>query len=67
MDALGSLHIGSCSDIIVNHASKIMLPWTKKDSQKEYEKFRYSGHNADSSVSNGMFYFKYRLKCMTTP
>ncbi|CAG6021426.1 unnamed protein product [Menidia menidia] len=64
IDALGSLHIGSCSDVIVNHASKIYLPWTKSDGQKAYEHFRYSstgGHD-----SNEIFYFKNRFKCMTS-
>ncbi|XP_073326150.1 beta-1,4 N-acetylgalactosaminyltransferase 1a [Pagrus major] len=66
VDALGSLHIGSCSDIIVSHASKIKLPWTKTESQKAYDKFRYSLSSADSNISNEIFYFKDRFKCMTS-
>lgn len=66
IDALGSLHIGSCSDVIVNHASKIKLPWTKSDSQKAYEKFRYPSSPSISSLHNGVFYFKNRFKCMSS-
>ncbi|TWW56639.1 Beta-1,4 N-acetylgalactosaminyltransferase 1 [Takifugu flavidus] len=66
VDALGSLHIGSCSDIIVNHASKIKLPWTKTDSQKAYEKFRYPSSKSTSSLHNGIYYFKNRFKCMSS-
>lgn len=66
IDGLGSLHIGSCSDIIVSHASKIILPWSKTDTQKAYEKFRYSSSQAGSSHDNEVFYFKNRFKCMTS-
>ncbi|CAN9516126.1 unnamed protein product [Ophioblennius macclurei] len=66
VDALGVLHIGSCSDIIVNHASKIKLPWTKSASQKAYEKFRYSSPSQNISTTDEIFYFKNRFKCMTS-
>ncbi|KAM6981652.1 beta-1,4 N-acetylgalactosaminyltransferase 1a [Tautogolabrus adspersus] len=66
IDALGSLHIGSCSDIIVNHASKIKLPWTKTDLQKAYDKFRYTYSSSDKDLHNEIFYFKNRFKCMTS-
>uniref|UniRef100_A0A8C5GW82 Beta-1,4 N-acetylgalactosaminyltransferase 1-like n=1 Tax=Gouania willdenowi TaxID=441366 RepID=A0A8C5GW82_GOUWI len=66
IDALGSLHIGSCSDVIVSHASKIQLPWTKTDMQKNYEKFRYTSSKTDSNIFNEIFYFKNRFKCMTS-
>ncbi|XP_034732914.1 beta-1,4 N-acetylgalactosaminyltransferase 1a [Etheostoma cragini] len=66
IDGLGSIHIGSCSDIIVNHASKIKLPWSKTDSQKAYEKFRYSSSSADNYIHKEVFYFKNRFKCMTS-
>ncbi|XP_059188961.1 beta-1,4 N-acetylgalactosaminyltransferase 1a [Centropristis striata] len=66
IDGLGSLHVGSCSDVIVSHASKIHLPWSKTDSQKAYEKFRYSSSSADKDVHNEVFYFKNRFKCMTS-
>ncbi|KAM7404710.1 hypothetical protein PAMP_012032 [Pampus punctatissimus] len=64
--ALGSLHIGSCHDVIVNHASKIKLPWSKTDSQKAYEKFRYSSAGAETNIHDDIFYFKNRFKCMTS-
>ncbi|XP_054465279.1 beta-1,4 N-acetylgalactosaminyltransferase 1a isoform X2 [Anoplopoma fimbria] len=66
IDALGSLHVGSCSDIIVSHASKIILPWSKTDSQKAYDKFRYSSSSADNDIHKEDFYFKNRFKCMTS-
>lgn len=66
IDALGSLHIGSCSDIIINHASKIKVPWTKTDSQKAYDKFRYASSQSTSSLHNGVYYFKNRFKCMSS-
>lgn len=58
--------MGSCSDIIVNHASKIILPWNKKDSLKKYEKFRYPTSKNNDNIKNEIFYFKYRFKCMTS-
>ncbi|KAM4610793.1 beta-1,4 N-acetylgalactosaminyltransferase 1a [Polymixia lowei] len=67
IDALGSLHIGSCSDVIVGHASKIKLPWSKTESEKTYERFRYSSSNDDDGkIHNEVFYFKNRFKCMTS-
>ncbi|XP_040927513.1 LOW QUALITY PROTEIN: beta-1,4 N-acetylgalactosaminyltransferase 1a [Betta splendens] len=66
IDALGSLHIGSCSDVIVSHASKIILPWTKKDSQKAYEKYRYTANDEQSLLHKEVFYFRNRFKCMTS-
>nr|XP_033486076.1 beta-1,4 N-acetylgalactosaminyltransferase 1a isoform X1 [Epinephelus lanceolatus] len=66
IDALGSLHVGSCSDIIVSHASKIKLPWSKTVSQKAYDKFRYSSSTAQNDISNEVFYFKNRFKCITS-
>ncbi|KAG7519969.1 hypothetical protein JOB18_020305 [Solea senegalensis] len=66
VDALGSLHIGSCSDVIVNHASKIKLPWGQTDSQKAYKSFRYSSSTADVNLHNEVFYFNNRFKCMTS-
>lgn len=65
IDALGSLYIGSCHDVIINHTSKIQLPWTKSDSQKTYEKFRYSP-STENNLYNEVFYFKNRFKCMTS-
>lgn len=66
VDALGYLHIGSCDDVIINHTSKINLPWTKTESQKAYEKFRYTSSSSESDLYNEVFYFKNRFKCMTS-
>lgn len=66
IDALGHLHISSCSDVIVSHASKIILPWSKTDVQKAYEKFRYSSSATNAKTHNEIFYFKNRFKCMTS-
>ncbi|XP_038578497.1 beta-1,4 N-acetylgalactosaminyltransferase 1a isoform X1 [Micropterus salmoides] len=66
IDALGSLHIGSCSDIIVSHASKIKLPWSETDSQKAYNKFRYKLSSGDANIHKENLYFKNRFKCMTS-
>uniref|UniRef100_A0AAV2LYL7 Glycosyltransferase 2-like domain-containing protein n=1 Tax=Knipowitschia caucasica TaxID=637954 RepID=A0AAV2LYL7_KNICA len=66
IDGLGSLHIGSCSDVIVNHASKIKLPWGETDSEKEYAKFRFSSTIDDTKLHNEVFYFTNRFKCMTS-
>lgn len=66
VEGLGSLHIGSCSDIIVNHASKIKLPWFDTDEQKAYKKFRYSQSNTDKTLHDEVYYFRNRFNCMTS-
>lgn len=66
IDGLGSLHIGSCSDIIVNHASKIKLPWGKTESEKAYAKYRYTSNTDETNLRNDIFYFTNRFKCMTS-
>nr|XP_055104160.1 beta-1,4 N-acetylgalactosaminyltransferase 1-like isoform X3 [Symphalangus syndactylus] len=35
LDGLGSLRVGSCSDVVVDHASKLKLPWTSRDAGAE--------------------------------
>uniref|UniRef100_A0A8D0GQI1 Beta-1,4 N-acetylgalactosaminyltransferase n=1 Tax=Sphenodon punctatus TaxID=8508 RepID=A0A8D0GQI1_SPHPU len=66
IDGLGILHVGSCSDVVVDHASKIKLPWRKTDSEKQYAKYRYPASGDDSvSTKHSFFYFKNRFKCMT--
>ncbi|KAM9115262.1 beta-1,4 N-acetylgalactosaminyltransferase 1 isoform 1-T1 [Pangshura tecta] len=67
IDGLGVLHVGSCADVVVDHASKLKLPWQKSESEKQYAKFRYPT-SGDSSVStkHGLFYFKNHFKCMTS-
>ncbi|XP_036389167.1 beta-1,4 N-acetylgalactosaminyltransferase 1a [Megalops cyprinoides] len=67
IDGLGSLHVGSCDDVIVSHASKIKLPWGQSDSDQAYAKFRYPSTSSDSTRSNnGLFYFKNRFQCLTS-
>ncbi|XP_054639780.1 beta-1,4 N-acetylgalactosaminyltransferase 1 isoform X2 [Dunckerocampus dactyliophorus] len=67
IDGLGSLHVGSCDDVIVGHASKIKLPWaSQSESDKAYAKFRYSPSSPNATQSRlGLMYFKYRLQCLT--
>ncbi|KAG8452548.1 hypothetical protein GDO86_004365 [Hymenochirus boettgeri] len=66
IDGLGILHVGSCDDVIVDHASKIQLPWSKTETDKEYAKFRYPKSSDNSMVLRHiLFYFKNRFKCMT--
>ncbi|XP_075447690.1 beta-1,4 N-acetylgalactosaminyltransferase 1 isoform X4 [Ascaphus truei] len=66
IDGLGVLHVGSCDDVIVDHASKIHLPWSKTELEKEYAKFRYPKSSDDSlTEKHRLFYFKNRFGCMT--
>ncbi|XP_025912716.1 beta-1,4 N-acetylgalactosaminyltransferase 1 [Apteryx mantelli] len=66
IDGLGVLHVGSCEDVVVDHASKLKLPWRKTESEKQYAKYRYPAARDDSlSLKHGLFYFKNRFKCMT--
>ncbi|XP_053499268.1 beta-1,4 N-acetylgalactosaminyltransferase 1-like isoform X2 [Ictalurus furcatus] len=65
IDGLGVLHVGSCDDVIINHASKIkgMLPWGQSETDEAYAKFRYANY---SSNQNALFYFKNHFKCLTS-
>ncbi|XP_076012925.1 beta-1,4 N-acetylgalactosaminyltransferase 1 [Genypterus blacodes] len=67
IDGLGSLHVGSCDDVIVNHATKIKLPWvSQSESDKTYAKFRYPSSSSDAThTKNGLLYFKNRFQCLT--
>ncbi|KAM9813218.1 beta-1,4 N-acetylgalactosaminyltransferase 1 [Neosynchiropus ocellatus] len=67
IDGLGSLHVGSCDDVIINHATKIKLPWvSQSESDKTYAKFRYPSASSDTThTKNGLLYFKYRFQCLT--
>ncbi|XP_077386014.1 beta-1,4 N-acetylgalactosaminyltransferase 1 [Festucalex cinctus] len=67
IDALGSLHVGSCDDVIVSHASKIKFPWTSQsESDKAYAKFRYQPSSSNASQNKlGLLYFKNRFQCLT--
>ncbi|CAL8366727.1 unnamed protein product [Lota lota] len=66
IDALGSLHVGSCSDVKIGHASKIVLPWSKSESEKSYDKFRYSSTDSEGRMHTEVYYFKNRFKCMSS-
>uniref|UniRef100_A0A668AUX5 Beta-1,4 N-acetylgalactosaminyltransferase n=1 Tax=Myripristis murdjan TaxID=586833 RepID=A0A668AUX5_9TELE len=67
IDGLGSLHVGSCDDVIVNHATKIKLPWvSQSESDKTYAKFRYPSASSDAThTKNGLLFFKNRFQCLT--
>ncbi|XP_010873414.1 beta-1,4 N-acetylgalactosaminyltransferase 1a [Esox lucius] len=65
IDGLGSLHIGSCDDVIVNHASKIKLPWGKSEKEKAYQNFRYYSPGS-GQIRNSLFFFKNRLQCLSS-
>ncbi|KAM4588998.1 beta-1,4 N-acetylgalactosaminyltransferase 1 [Odontesthes bonariensis] len=67
IDGLGSLHVGSCDDVIINHATKIKLPWiSQSESDKTYTKFRYPPASSDASrTKNGLLFFKNRFQCLT--
>ncbi|XP_066527241.1 beta-1,4 N-acetylgalactosaminyltransferase 1a isoform X2 [Hoplias malabaricus] len=65
VDGLGTMHVGSCDDVIVSHASKIkgMLPFGQSKTDQAYSKFRYP---APSNLQNSLFYFKNHFKCKTS-
>ncbi|XP_026529718.1 beta-1,4 N-acetylgalactosaminyltransferase 1 isoform X2 [Notechis scutatus] len=65
IDGLGILHVGSCSNVVIDHASKIKIPWLKSVNEKQYAKFRYPNSTDDSkSTKLSLFYFKNHFKCM---
>ncbi|KAM7115978.1 beta-1,4 N-acetylgalactosaminyltransferase 1 isoform 5-T9 [Molossus nigricans] len=68
LDGLGSLRVGSCSDVVVDHASKLKLPWTSKDAETEtYARYRYPESLDESQMAkHRLLFFKHRLQCMTT-
>lgn len=65
IDGLGILHVGSCDDVVVDHASKLHFPWSKTKTDEEYSKFRYPKPSAEIDPQQALFYFKNRLKCIT--
>nr|XP_020018817.1 beta-1,4 N-acetylgalactosaminyltransferase 1 isoform X1 [Castor canadensis] len=67
LDGLGSLRVGSCSDVIVDHASKLKLPWVSREAGREtYARYRYPGSLDESQVAkHRLLFFKHRLQCMT--
>ncbi|KAK2885509.1 hypothetical protein Q8A67_016346 [Cirrhinus molitorella] len=68
IDGLGSLHVGSCDDIIISHASKIkaMLPWGQSETDKAYSKFRYNFTQGTSMNEYDLYYLKNHFKCVTS-
>ncbi|XP_028929978.1 beta-1,4 N-acetylgalactosaminyltransferase 1 [Ornithorhynchus anatinus] len=68
LDGLGSLHVGSCADVVVDHASKIKLPWAARGAAEEsYSRFRYPSSSDTSVVTTHQLFFfhKQHLQCMT--
>nr|XP_025958779.1 beta-1,4 N-acetylgalactosaminyltransferase 1-like [Dromaius novaehollandiae] len=66
IDGLGVLHVGSCEDVVVDHASKLRLPWRQTESERQYARYRYPAARDDSlRLKHGLFFFKNRFKCMT--
>lgn len=68
LDGLGTLRVGSCSDVVVDHASKVKLPWAPKGVGAEtYSHYRYPGSLDQSQVAkNRLLFFKNRLQCVTS-
>ncbi|XP_043081479.1 beta-1,4 N-acetylgalactosaminyltransferase 1a isoform X2 [Puntigrus tetrazona] len=68
IDGLGSLHVGSCDDIIISHASKIkaMFPWGQSENDKAYSKFRYTSADDTSMSEYDLYYLKNHFKCVTS-
>ncbi|XP_038637308.1 beta-1,4 N-acetylgalactosaminyltransferase 1-like [Scyliorhinus canicula] len=57
IDGLGILHVGSCDDVTVDHATKIKLPWSHIDeNEKAYKEFRYPKSSAANiQMQHGLF------------
>ncbi|KAM6100960.1 beta-1,4 N-acetylgalactosaminyltransferase 1 [Pterocles gutturalis] len=65
IDGLGVLHVGSCEDVVVDHASKLALPWRRSEGERQYARFRYPPPRDDSlRLKHRLFFFKNRFKCM---
>ncbi|KAM9321682.1 beta-1,4 N-acetylgalactosaminyltransferase 1 [Gastrophryne carolinensis] len=65
VEGLRELHVGSCDDVIVDHASKIHLPWSRSPTDEKYSKFRYPNYSITKNIQHELYYFKNRMKCMT--
>ncbi|XP_057245125.1 beta-1,4 N-acetylgalactosaminyltransferase 1-like, partial [Malurus melanocephalus] len=65
IDGLGALHVGSCEDVVIDHASKLALPWRRSEGERQYNRYRYPG-TRDSSLrlKQRLFFYKNRLQCM---
>ncbi|KAI7794220.1 beta-1,4 N-acetylgalactosaminyltransferase 1a [Triplophysa rosa] len=68
IDGLGTLHGGSCDDVIINHASKIkgMLPWGQSETDKAYSAFRYPAKKEKDVNEYDLYYLKNHFKCVTS-
>ncbi|KAA0707181.1 Beta-1,4 N-acetylgalactosaminyltransferase 1 [Triplophysa tibetana] len=68
IDGLGTLHVGSCDDVIINHASKIkgMLPWGQSETDKAYSAFRYPSEKEEKVNEYDLYYLKNHFKCITS-
>lgn len=65
IDGLGVLHVGSCEDVVVDHASKLALPWRRSEGERQYNRYRYPAARDDSlRLKQRLFFFKNRFKCM---
>ncbi|NXE99513.1 B4GN1 acetylgalactosaminyltransferase, partial [Menura novaehollandiae] len=65
IDGLGVLHVGSCEDVVVDHASKLALPWRRSEGERQYNRYRYPAVRDDSlRLKQRLFFFKNRFKCM---
>ncbi|XP_065510279.1 beta-1,4 N-acetylgalactosaminyltransferase 1 isoform X1 [Caloenas nicobarica] len=65
IDGLGVLHVGSCEDVVVDHASKLALPWRRPEGERQYARYRYPPPRDDSlRTKQRLFFFKNRFKCM---
>uniref|UniRef100_A0A8C3JLA4 Beta-1,4-N-acetyl-galactosaminyltransferase 1 n=1 Tax=Calidris pygmaea TaxID=425635 RepID=A0A8C3JLA4_9CHAR len=65
IDGLGVLHVGSCEDVVVDHASKLALPWRRTEGDRQYARYRYPSARDDSlRLKHRLFFFKNRFKCM---
>lgn len=65
IDGLGLLHVGSCEDVVVDHASKLALPWRRSEGERLYARYRYPpAQDGGLRLKQRLFFFKNRFKCM---
>ncbi|XP_032406243.1 beta-1,4 N-acetylgalactosaminyltransferase 1-like isoform X2 [Xiphophorus hellerii] len=67
IDGLGSLYIGSCDDITIDHQPKVNQPPASQTyNENMYNMFRNPSTFSDSqNIKYGLMYFKNRLQCQT--
>lgn len=50
---------------MVDHASKLALPWRRSEGERQYNRYRYPAARDDSlRLKQRLFFFKNRFKCM---